>query len=595
MWPYYLLLLCIISTSSVVVATVREIEIDLSVGVVNPDCYTEGYEVLLVNGQHPAPPIRVTKGDEVRITVRNAEDSNRETTIHYHGIFQIGTVEADGLPYVTQAPIPPGGTFQQNFRVIDQTGTYFYHAHSSLQDDAIHGPFIVYETDEDWPSSDDDDNDDVYFSYKKLREGPYEYDDERVLFFSEWWHQDQSDRLDYLLGTNYKGLTQSHSKLINGRTVYDPTILQDDVDDCDGYSVINVEPGKEYRLRIIGSTTFSTLGFSIAHHMLTIIEVDGELIEPYDTDFVQVAPGQRFSALLRADQPPESYYIATKSYFTGDPNSNALAILRYNNDRYEKRGYTGDSGKQQANKPTIFEPCSTSQALVRDMPYLPDEEDAHPRGWLFPDFRPVSPVDHDFYSPPDRTIVLTPVEQEMPDGTTRWIINNHMPPHWRPSLLENLQHMNHRTVNRTAVDMNWHGYSDGYDEGHQTYPLEVGEVVDFVIQSTILSGNNKACAAHPWHTHGMVHYALANGIGEYIHELDCDIRTYSTPIAQDTTLVYPAPRIGLPSGSPCSWVKIRLLVTNPGLWGFHCHITSHMLQGMMTVLEVSPERIPILQ
>ncbi|KAG2218821.1 hypothetical protein INT45_007588 [Circinella minor] len=588
MWIFHYFLLLYILTATSVFARIREIELNLSIGNLNPDCFTQGYDVLMVNGQHPGPPIRVTKDDEVHITVRNhAIDESHASSVHYHGILQIGTPEADGMPNVTQSPIPPGGVFHSNFRVTGQVGTFFYHAHSLLQDQSVHGPFIIYESDHDWPATED--NNDIAVDNKKLHEGPYEYDDERVIFISEWSHQEEQAELDYVMGSNFTGVKDPDSHLINGRTIYDPvsSLAQRQSDDinCEGYSAIDVEPGKVYRLRVIGASTFSALGFSIARHKFTIIEVDGELIQPYETDFLQVGPGQRFSILLKADQEPnESYYINTQAYFSLENQSNALAIVRYNT--------------KNSKKHSIFQSYAW-QASIPDMPHLPSPDTLQKQEWLFPQFQPITPVNHDFKSSPDRTVVLMPLEEIMPDGTKRWVINKRPMAHWSPPLLEQLKTMHtnqHMKFNETAIQLNKEGHHDGYDEDHQTFPLKIGEVVDFVIHATVLQDTH-ICASHPWHTHGMVHYPIANGPGQYNHEQDKDLRTYPTPILRDTSIVYgvqPEEGTAAHVGTPCGWSKIRLFVMNPGVWGFHCHITAHMLQGMMTVLEVSPEQIPNL-
>ena len=108
----------------------RTFEINITTGPLNPDCYDQGYLGLLVNGQFPAPPIRVTKDDYVHIIVHNDIQTNYSTAIHYHGILQLGTPEADGVPGLTQKPIQPGETYHQRFQVIGQAGTFYYHAHA---------------------------------------------------------------------------------------------------------------------------------------------------------------------------------------------------------------------------------------------------------------------------------------------------------------------------------------------------------------------------------------------------------------------------------------------------------------------------------
>ena len=48
---------------------------------------------------------------------------------HWHGLFQEGTTYADGPVGVNQCPIPPGDSFLYEFEVLDQAGTFWYHAH----------------------------------------------------------------------------------------------------------------------------------------------------------------------------------------------------------------------------------------------------------------------------------------------------------------------------------------------------------------------------------------------------------------------------------------------------------------------------------
>jgi len=45
------------------------------------------------------------------------------------GIRQNGTNWADGVPGITQCPIPANSMFTYRFTVTGQQGTYWYHAH----------------------------------------------------------------------------------------------------------------------------------------------------------------------------------------------------------------------------------------------------------------------------------------------------------------------------------------------------------------------------------------------------------------------------------------------------------------------------------
>jgi FtsP/CotA-like multicopper oxidase with cupredoxin domain len=81
------------------------------------------------NGEFPGTTLRLRQNQPVRILVRN--HLPEPTTIHWHGI-RLNNA-ADGVPGLTQEPIPPGGTFVYEFTCPD-AGTFWYHPHyNSLQ------------------------------------------------------------------------------------------------------------------------------------------------------------------------------------------------------------------------------------------------------------------------------------------------------------------------------------------------------------------------------------------------------------------------------------------------------------------------------
>lgn len=76
------------------------------------------------SGSSPGPTIECVEGDTVRIIVENGLPE--DTTVHWHGLhIPLGM---DGVPGLSQPPIPPGGTFTYEF-TLEQHGTYFYHSH----------------------------------------------------------------------------------------------------------------------------------------------------------------------------------------------------------------------------------------------------------------------------------------------------------------------------------------------------------------------------------------------------------------------------------------------------------------------------------
>jgi len=92
------------------------------------------------NGSCPGPTIQVTRGDRVRIVFENALPES--TSMHWHGLEV--PIEQDGVPWISQKPIPPGGTYIYEF-TVHQDGTFFYHAHSAMQEMmGLIGMFIAH-------------------------------------------------------------------------------------------------------------------------------------------------------------------------------------------------------------------------------------------------------------------------------------------------------------------------------------------------------------------------------------------------------------------------------------------------------------------
>jgi len=85
-------------------------------------------EVWGYNGSCPGPTIQVNQGDRVRIILDNHLPES--TTIHWHGVEV--PLSMDGVPYISQKPVPPGGRFVYEF-TVRQEGTFFYHSHGAMQ------------------------------------------------------------------------------------------------------------------------------------------------------------------------------------------------------------------------------------------------------------------------------------------------------------------------------------------------------------------------------------------------------------------------------------------------------------------------------
>ncbi|KAG1732083.1 laccase [Suillus lakei] len=269
----------------------------------------DGFErvATLVNGIFPGPLIAAQKGDDFVIEVVNElQDQSMfmSTSVHWHGLHQNRTNNADGASFVTQCPIAQNHSFLYSFSVPDQAGTYWYHSHYSVQYcDGMKGPLVIY-----------DPHDPLAHMY--------DVDDaSTVITLSDWYHN-TATVLRYVIGNN------STTSLINGLGRYAGGPISD-------LAVITVEQGKRYRMRLVSMACDPNFQFSIDGHNLTIIEADGELTEPLVVDQLQIFVAQRYSVVLVADKPVDNYWIrnlpnTANASYEGGRNS---AILRYKGAR----------------------------------------------------------------------------------------------------------------------------------------------------------------------------------------------------------------------------------------------------------------------
>ncbi len=116
--------------------TIEEVEIEVAPGFKS--------KVWGFNGQVPGPLYHVNEGDEVEVTVHNFSTLNH--TVHWHGIFQTGSWQHDGVPHVTRHPIEPGESHTYRF-IADKPGSLWYHCHVNVSEHVglrgMWGPLVV--------------------------------------------------------------------------------------------------------------------------------------------------------------------------------------------------------------------------------------------------------------------------------------------------------------------------------------------------------------------------------------------------------------------------------------------------------------------
>lgn len=107
--------IALLASRSIVFAATVTYNWDIGWVTAAPDGFQR--QVIGINGQWPCPLIEATVGDTVVVKLTN-NLGTQSTSLHFHGISQIGSNIMDGPSAVTQCPIPPGSTFTYSFKVL---------------------------------------------------------------------------------------------------------------------------------------------------------------------------------------------------------------------------------------------------------------------------------------------------------------------------------------------------------------------------------------------------------------------------------------------------------------------------------------------
>jgi FtsP/CotA-like multicopper oxidase with cupredoxin domain len=113
----------------------------LEAGLVRRTIAGKTFTMYGFNGQYPGPLIEVGQGATITVRYHNALD--QPSTVHWHGVRLDNRF--DGTPGVTQAPVPPGGSFTYTIHFPD-AGIYWYHPHvreDIQQDLGLYGNLMV--------------------------------------------------------------------------------------------------------------------------------------------------------------------------------------------------------------------------------------------------------------------------------------------------------------------------------------------------------------------------------------------------------------------------------------------------------------------
>lgn len=310
----YILLGSAIGISSSALAANRTVDLTVDYKTVN---FTgKPAQALAINGQIPGPMLAFTEGDIITINVHN--HLKKPTSIHWHGL--ILPWQMDGVPRISQPPIPPGSVFHYHF-TLKQSGTYWYHAHEEVQEQqGLYGAFIIHPKHEviratkdypmvlsDWSNTPAEQ---IYANLKK--EGDYyspRFPIQPSLQDFIKRYRNPSERSEVIM--NYKMMQSMRMSPYDFSDVaYDAFLLN-------GHTVQNpwkalVKVGDTVRLRFIDAGANSLFHVKIPGVKLHVVHVQGNNVKPYDTDSLTLAPGETYDILVHITQN-QPYIIYVES------------------------------------------------------------------------------------------------------------------------------------------------------------------------------------------------------------------------------------------------------------------------------------------
>ena len=248
---------------------------------------------IAVNGSVPGPLLRLKEGTNVRLAVHNG--LNEDTSVHWHGLLL--PFHLDGVPGVSFPGIPPGKSFVAEFPVR-QSGTYWWHSHSNLQEQAGHyGPIVV---DPAGPDPVAADRDYVlllseftplhpHVIMKKLKQGEGYFN-----------YQQRTLTDDYPLSAEDRRMWAKMRMMptdildVTGATY---TYLANGHGPEEGLEFL-FSPGERVRFRVINGSAMSFFNVRIPGAKLFIVGADGQNVRPVEVEEFQIGTAETYDFVV---------------------------------------------------------------------------------------------------------------------------------------------------------------------------------------------------------------------------------------------------------------------------------------------------------
>jgi len=488
-----------------------------------------------VNGTVPGPLLRLREGQTARLHVTNNLDE--DSSIHWHGL--LVPFQFDGVPGVSFPGIKPGETFTYEFPVR-QSGTYWWHSHSGLQEQAGHyGPIIIESATPDPRYG----RDYVVLLSEFTPLHPHEI--MRKLKVGEHYFQRQ-------MQTATEGDMPGEMRRMWGQMRMNPRDISDVTGTAYTFLINGHGPqddlqlafraGERVRLRVINGSAMTFFNVRIPGVPMTVIAADGQDVDAVQVDEFQIGVAETYDVIVT---PPDgSHAIVAEAM---DRSGMGIASL------------TSHQGHIATAPPLREIPTLT----MVDMGMM-DHSGMNGMQGMDHSMRDKSLVPGDVEVGPG-VDMIAPMPMDRMDF---------------PGLgLDTAPHRVLRYTDLKARRMNPHRSVDREMEIHLTGNMERymwsfdGKKFTAVTDDPIRFGYdervrvklvNQTMMAHPIHLHGHF-FELVNG-ADHMHQ----------PL-KHTVIVQPG-----------GTATFDLTANEPGDWAFHCHLLYHMHAGMMQVVTVRP-------
>ncbi len=522
-----------------------------------------------VNGSVPGPLIRLTEGQNVRLNVTNNLDV--DSSIHWHGLLL--PFQYDGVPGISFPGIRPRETFTYEFP-IRQSGTYWYHSHSGLQEQSGHyGPMIIEPRGGDPIRADRDyilllsdfTTLDPHFIMNRLRTGEGYFNRQQ----NTWTDDYPMSAKERRMWAEMRMMPTDIADI--GAPTY--TFLANGCGPTEGLEYL-FRAGERVRLRIINGSAQSFFNVRIPGLAMSVVATDGQAVRPVEVDEFQIGTAETYDVIIEPGSA-DAYSIVAESM---DRSGMALATL--------------------SSKPG----ARAAVPALRDPPLLTmaDMGMNHGDGGMGHGAMDHGTMDHSKMNQGDADPAKTDVQAEMSMEGMNMRDTALLPPDVKvgpgvdmvsmapldkmgdPGL--GLRDVEHRVLNyqmlvaRDAnvdnrepsrlLELHLTGNMERYmwSFDGQMYSAVSDVPIRFAWNERVrVKLINNTMMAHPIHLHGMF-FEMVNG------------QSASLQPRKNTMIVQPG-----------ASAQFDLTANEPGDWAFHCHLLYHMHGGMMqTVTVVGP-------